>query len=143
MATQCKLQRKEFAQIIQPNTWTLLTFDTIIRNDMSMQKLMKTIAPMYNGDFIWARNISWSAIEVPDDDLRIRQFASRFIRDPSGDRDDTGTDDGVFSPGKNFSTVTWPFRGEMNVPVGVEVWHDHSLPASIYQAQFSATTWDY
>lgn len=143
MATQCKLQRKLTPQLIKPNTWTLLVFDTILRNDRSMQKGMSLIIPPVDGDFIWGRNISWGPFDIPKGDLRVRQTASRFIRDPHGEDDDTGSDDKLDTPGRDFTTGTWVFKGDGGKPIGVEVWHDHTGPVFVTQSQFSATTWDY
>jgi hypothetical protein len=143
VGTQAKLQRKLTPQLIQPQTWTLLTYDTVIRDNRSMVREMSLIQPPYSGDFIWGRNVSWDPIEVPEDDTRVRQFAARFVRDPHGDRDDTGSQDQADTSGKDFHTGLWVFWGKANVPVGVEVWHDHTEPVAVYQAQFSATTWDY
>lgn len=142
MATQCKLYRNT-PQIIQPNTWTLLTYHQAIRNDWDMQQDLAVIVPQADGDFLWARNIRWEAVTIPAGDTRPRQFMSRFIRDPHGVRDDTGAADNLDSPGRDWSTVTWTFWGAADEPVGVEVWHDHHEPAAVGHAQFVATTWDY
>jgi hypothetical protein len=143
MATQTKLQRKNTPQVIPPGEWTLLTYDTVIRNDDSMQQGMCLIVPPYNGDFLWARNVSWDAITLPPFDTRQRQFAARFVRDPFGIHDDTGSTDQTDTAGKDFHTTVWPFYGRAGQAVGVEVWHDHTEAVAVTQAQFSATTWDY
>jgi hypothetical protein len=118
MATQCKLYRDR-PQVIPPGEWTLLTFEKVIQNDRSMAQALSLIVPKRDGDFTWSRNIRWAAITVPDGDARPRQFMSRFVRDPHGERDDTGADDRVATPGRSWQTVTWPFAGEVAVPVGV------------------------
>lgn len=143
MATQCKLYRGETPQLIEPETWTLLTFERTIRDDRRMARNLSLIVPLYDGDFIWARNIRWESLTIPDEDVRPRQFMSRFIRDPHGIRDDTGADDRTATPGRSWQTVTWPFAGNGGQPVGIEVWHDHHVAAAVGHAQFSATTWDY
>jgi hypothetical protein len=143
VATQCKLYRGDTPQPIQPNTWTLLTFERTIRDDCNMQHNQSLIVPPFDGDFLWARNIRWETITVPEGDTRPRQFMARFIRDPHGTRDDTGAEDQLDTPGRDWDTNVWPFWGEANEPVGVEVWHDHHTTAHIGHAQFSATTWDY
>ncbi len=142
MATQCKLYRNT-PQLIQPQTWTLLTFDKAIRNDRYMQRDLSLVMPPFDGDFIWSRNIRWAALVLPEGDVRPRQFMSRFIRDPQDARDDTGAADHLASPGRNWETTTWQFHGEAYEPVGVEVWHDHYEPWAVEHAQFVATTWDY
>ena len=142
MATQCKLYR-DTPQTVPPNTWTLLTFDTALRNDLSMQQDLTLIVPPCDGDFIWGRNIRWESITVPAGDVRVRQFMARFIRDPHGIRDDTGAEDQADTPGRDWDTNMWLFRGNADEPVGVEVWHDHHTDAVVGHAQFSATTWDY
>lgn len=142
MATQCKLYR-DTPQLIPPNTWTLLTFERTIRNDRKMARDLTLIMPPFDGDFIWSRNIRWAAITVPVGDLRQRQFMSRFIRDPHGIRDDTGAADHVATPGRSWETTTWPFAGQANQSVGVEVWHDHHDDWPVEHAQLSGTTWDY
>lgn len=142
MATQCKLYRNT-PQTIQPNTWTLLTFDSAIRNDLSMEQDLSLIVPPTTGDFIWARNIRWESITIPSGDTRQRQFMARFVRDPHGARDDTGAADQVDSPGKDWATTVWLFQGNAGQPVGVEVWHDHHQAAVVGHAQFVGQTWDY
>lgn len=143
MATQCKLYRGQAPQIIPPQEWTLLTFERAIRNDLRLTPDLTLIVPPHDGDYLWSRNVRWEAITVPPGDVRVRQFMSRFIRDPHGERDDTGACDRVDSPGRDWDTVTWPFYGQADQPVGVEVWHDHHEPAAVGHAQFVATTWDY
>lgn len=142
MGTQCKLYRST-PQIIEPNRWTLLTFERAIRNDGNMARSLSLIVPPLDGDYVWARNIRWEAIAVPEGDSRQRQFMSRFIRDPHGIRDDTGAADHVATPGRSWETTSWMFFGDAGEPVGVEVWHDHHEPWAVGHAQFVATTWDY
>lgn len=142
MATVCKLYR-DSPQIIPPNTWTLLTFETALRNDRHMHRAPALIMPPFDGDFIWGRNIRWEPLTIPDGDTRIRQFMARFVRDPLGEPDDTGAEDQIDTPGRDWDTNTWCFYGESGVPVGVQVWHDHHEPAAVGHAQFVATTWDY
>lgn len=143
MATQCKLYRGTKPQIIQPNTWTLVTYETALRNDRSMSRDLSLIVPPESGDFIWARNLRWESIEIPDGDTRQRQFMARFIRDPHGIRDDTGAEDQIDTPGRDWDTNSWFFYGRAGQPVGVEVWHDHHAPAALGHAQFVGMTWDY
>ncbi|MFI8872508.1 hypothetical protein [Streptomyces sp. NPDC055243] len=143
MATVCKLYRGDKPQLIQPEAWTLLTFERVITNDRSMARKLSLIQPPFGGDFIWSRNLRWAAITVPEGDLRPRQFMSRFIREPHGERDDTGAADRLATPGRSWETTTWQFYGEANQPVGVEVWHDHHEPWAVEHAQFVATTCDY
>lgn len=142
MATQCKLYRST-PQLIQPNTWTVLTFDRAIRNDQGMSADLSLITPPQDGDFIWARNVRWEPITVPGGDTRPRQFMDRFIRDPYGVRDDTGADDRMDTPGRDWNTTAWFFYGNAGQPVGVEVWHDHHEPVEVGHAQFVGMTWDY
>lgn len=142
MATVCKLYR-DTPQVIPPNTWTLVTFDTVLRNDYGMAQDLSLIVPPQDGDFIWARNIRWEPITAPSGDTRQRQFMSRFIRDPHTSPDDTGAADGPDTPGRDWQTVTWPFRGQADQPVGVQVWHDHHEDAVLGHAQFAAQTNDY
>jgi hypothetical protein len=143
MATQCKLYRGLAPQLIPPQTWTLLTFEKTIRNDRSMARDRCLIMPPFDGDFIWSRNLRWAALTLPDGDIRQRQFMSRFIRDPRGERDDTGAADHVATPGRSWETTTWQFYGDAYQPIGVEVWHDHTDDWAVEHAQFTATTWDY
>lgn len=143
MATVCKLYRGDKPQLIQPETWTLVTFERVITNDRSMARKLSLIMPPFDGDFLWARNLRWAALTTPDGDLRPRQFMSRFIRDPNGIRDDTGAADHLATPGRSWETSTWPFAGQANQAVGVEVWHDHHEPWQLEHAQFVAMTWDY
>lgn len=143
MATVCKLYRGDKPQLIPPNTWTLLTYERTISNDRSMVRNLSLIMPPFDGHFIWSRNLRWAAITLPDGDVRPRQFMSRFIRDPHGDRDDTGATDHPVTPGRSWETTTWQFAGQANQPVGVEVWHDHHEPWAVEHAQFAAVTWDY
>ncbi len=142
MATQAKLYRN-ISQLIQPLTWTLLTYEKYIRNDRSMCRELSLVMPPFDGDFVWSRNIRWAPITLPAGDTRPRQFMSRFIRDPFGVRDDTGAVDHQATSGRNWETTTWQFHGEAFQPVGVEVWHDHTETWAVEHAQFVATTWDY
>lgn len=142
MATQGKFYRN-IPQLIQPQTWTLLTYEKHLRNDQLMCRDLSVITPAADGDFVWSRNIRWGAITVPEGDVRPRQIMSRFIRDPHGARDDTGAADHLVSPGRNWETTTWQFHGDADEAVGVEVWHDHDLPVAVEHAQFVGTTWDY
>ncbi|MEV7140774.1 hypothetical protein [Streptomyces tauricus] len=143
MATQCKLYRGDRPQVIPAGEWTLLTFEKAIHNDRRMMRELSLIMPPFDGDFVWSRNIRWAAITVPDGDTRPRQFMSRFVRDPHGEHDDTGAADHVATPGRSWETTSWPFAGEVAVPVGVEVWHDHHEPWPVEHAQFVGMTWDY
>ncbi|WP_069883564.1 hypothetical protein [Streptomyces luteocolor] len=143
MASVCKLYRGDKPQLIQPETWTLVIFERVISNDRSMARQLSLIMPPFDGDFTWARNLRWAAIDIPDGDTRPRQFMSRFIRDPYGIRDDTGADDRTATPGRSWQTVTWLFAGQSNQPVGVEVWHDHHEPWPLEHAQFVGSTRDY
>ncbi|WP_369212706.1 hypothetical protein [Streptomyces flavofungini] len=143
MATVCKLYRGDKPQLIQPETWTLITFERVLANDRSMARKLSLIQPPFDGDFIWSRNLRWAALALPEGDLRQRQFMSRFIRDPHGVRDDTGAADHPATPGRSWETVTWPFHGEAGQPVGVEVWHDHDQPWAVEHAQFVGMTCDY
>lgn len=143
MATQVKLYRGLRAQVVEPNTWTLVTYERAIRNDRGMYEPPGLIVPPEDGDYVWGRNLRWESLTIPDGDTRPRQFMSRFIRDPHGVRDDTGAGDGLDTPGRDWQTVMWPFWGAAGVPVGVEVWHDHHEPALLGHAQFVGMTWDY
>lgn len=143
MATVCKLYRGAKPQLIPPQAWTLVTFEEALSNDRNMAVKLTLIRPPVDGAFLWARNLRWAAIEIPDGDLRPRQVMSRFIRDPYGIRDDTGADDRVATPGRSWQTVAWPFKGQAGQPVGVEVWHDHTEPWALEHAQFVGETSDY
>ena len=143
MGTQCKLYSSDRPQVVEPYTWTLVTYEKALRNDEDMFRPPGLIVPPVDADFLWARNIRWETVTIPVGDDRPRQFMSRFIRDPHGVRDDNGATDHLDSPGRDWSTVTWPFWGAADEPVGVEVWHDHHEPAAVGHAQFVATTWDY
>ncbi|MCX5537711.1 hypothetical protein OG785_45810 [Streptomyces sp. NBC_00006] len=143
MATVCKLYRGDKPLMIPPNTWTLVTYESVLNNDRKMARDLSLISPPSDGDFTWFRNLRWAAIDIPDGDLRPRQFMSRFIRDPHGDRDDTGADDRLATPGRSWQTVSWAFAGQANQPVGVEVWHDHHEAWALEHAQFVGTTSDY
>lgn len=143
MATVCKLYRNT-PQIIPPNTWTLLTFDEVLRNDCGMQQDLTLITPPQDGDFIWGRNVRWEALTLPAGDTRPRQFMDRFVRyQPGKTPDDTGAQDGPDTPGRDWDTTLWLFKGYADVPTGVEVWHDHHVDAVVGHAQFVAQTNDY
>lgn len=142
MATECKLYRNT-PLVIPPLEWTLVTYDRAIRNDRKMAVNLETIRPPEDGDFIWLRNLRWNDIEIPEGDDRQRQFMAHFIRDPHGVRDDTGAEDGLDTPGRDWDTTTWSFYGNAGQPVGVEVWHDHHEPVELGHAQFIGITWDY
>jgi hypothetical protein len=140
MATVCKLYRNN-PLVIPPSTWTLLTFETVLRNDCGMAQDLTLIVPPQDGDFIWGRNIRWEALTIPAGDERPRQFMDRFVRLPEDD--DTGAQDGPDTPGRDWDTTLWLFKGYAGLAVGVEVWHDHHTDAVIGHAQFAAQTNDY
>jgi hypothetical protein len=151
MATQCKLFTNT-DQSIPPNTWTVVLFDEVLRNDAAMFKGTAgvlsnrkngLITPPRGADFIWCRFVQWESIEVDEKDVRVRQFMEQFCRDPYGVQDSTASTDGPDTPGKEFNLGSWVFRGDAGEPVGVRVWHDHNEAVKIVHAQFSATTWDF
>lgn len=142
MATLCKLYRNA-PLVVPPSTWTLLTFEKTLRNDRSMARDLSLIVPPEDGDFIWGRNIRWESITLPEGDTRPRQFMARFIRDPHGVRDDTGAEDQTDTPGRDWDTNVWLFKGYEDVPIGVEVWHDHHTDAVVGHCQFVGQTNDY
>lgn len=150
MATQCKLYT-DTPQVIQPQTWTTVRYDEVLRNDRGMYQGTGDVAdpesaliqPPEDGDFIWSRFLHWDSITLPLGDTRPRQFIERFVRDPYTAPDSTGSSDGPDTPGKEFQLGTWLFRGHTGQPVAVEVWHDHHLPVAVTHAQFVAMTWDY
>lgn len=145
MATKCKLYRGEMPQMIPPNTWTLVTYERALSDDLGMAAgtPLSLIVPECDGYFVWARNLRWASITVPAGDERDRQFMSRFVRDPLNAPDDTGAADKADTPGKDWQTVTWLFDGNAGEPVGVQVWHDHTEPVALEHAQFAGVTWDY
>jgi len=143
VASVCKLYRGDKPQMIEPNTWTLVTYEKAISDDRKMLRNLSLIQPPFDGHFLWARNLRWAAITLPEGDTRQRQFMSRFIRDPHGIRDDTGADDRIATPGRSWQTTSWFFYGEAGQPVAVEVWHDHTEPWPLEHAQFVGMTWDY
>lgn len=150
MSTQCKLYTNT-AQLIEPNVWTTIRFDEVLRNDHSMYQgsldvtdpASALIQPDKNGDFIWSRLIKWAPITIPAGDVRPRQFTERFVRDPYTNPDNTGQSDGGDTVGQDIRLGTWPFYGRAGQPVAVEVQHNHHEPVEIIHAQFAALTWDY
>ena len=150
MATQCKLYT-DTAQLIEPNVWTTIKFDEVLRNNHSMYQgsldvtdpKSALIQPDKSGDFIWSRLIKWDTITIPSGDVRPRQFTERFVRDPYTSPDNTGQSDGCNTVGQDIRLGTWQFRGNAGQPVAVEVQHNHHVPVAIVHAQFVATTWDY
>ncbi|MEI5100285.1 hypothetical protein RB200_19380 [Streptomyces sp. PmtG] len=150
MATQCKLYTNT-AQLIEPETWTTVRYDVVLRDDARMSRgdgelrdpSSALIVPSRSGDFIWYRFVHWDAIEQPEGDVRQRQFMERFVRDPYGGRDSTGSADGDDTAGREFHLGGWAFYGRAGQPVAVEVWHDHHEPVAVVHAQFVGMTWDY
>lgn len=142
MATLCKLYRNT-PFVVPPEEWTLLKFAEALRNDRSMARDLSLIVPPENGDFIWGRNVRWESLTIPEGDERQRQFMARFVRDPHGVRDDTGAEDQADTPGRDWDTNVWLFKGYEGVPIGVEVWHDHHTDAVVGHAQFVGQTNDY
>lgn len=150
MGTQCKLYTNT-AQLIEPQTWTTVRYDEVLRDDRDMYQGTGDVAdpesaliqPGEDGDFIWFRTVKWAGITVPTGDTRTRQFMAQFCRDPYTAPDDTGSADGVDTPGQEFHLGGWAFRGHAGQPVAVRVWHDHTSPVAVVHAQFVATTWDY
>jgi hypothetical protein len=150
MATQCKLYTN-VRQSVPPNTWYRILFDVTLRDDGGMYQGDYTadspdsalIQPVHDGDYIWAREVKFDPIVLPDGDTRQRQFNVRFVRDPYTNPDNTGEADGNDTPGQDIRLGTWLFRGRAGQPVAVEVRHDHTSPVDVIHAQFSATTWDF
>jgi hypothetical protein len=150
LATQCKLYTNT-PQLIQPQTWTTVRYDDVLRDDDHMfpgtgkvtDRNSALITPRHDGDFIWFRFLHWDTIAVPESDARQRQFIERFVRDPYSSPDSTGSSDGNDTPGKEFRLGSWAFAGRVGQPVAVEVWHDHDQPVAITHAQFIGMTWDY
>ncbi|MEU9470410.1 hypothetical protein AB0D78_28100 [Streptomyces avermitilis] len=150
MATQCKLYTNT-PQLIQPQTWTTVRYDEVLRDDAGMfraalkvtDRNAALITPKRDGDFIWFRFLHWDDITVPDGDTRPRQFIERFVRDPYTEPDSTGSADTGDTPGKEYRLGSWAFAGHAGQPVAVQVWHDHDQPVAIVHAQFVGMTWDY
>lgn len=150
MATQCKLYT-DTRQMVPPQTWTTVRYDRVIRNDLGMFRgnarvtdpKSALIVPPQDGDFIWYRFLHWDAVVVPEGDVRERQFMERFVRDPYGAADSTGSSDGDDTAGREFRLGGWPFAGQAGEPVAVEVWHDHHEEVAVVHAQFVGMTWDY
>ncbi|MGW5173101.1 hypothetical protein ACWERY_01885 [Streptomyces sp. NPDC004082] len=150
MATQCKLYTNT-PQLIQPQTWTTIRYDEVLRDDADLfrgtakvsDKYSALITPRRDGDFIWFRFLHWDTITVLEGDDRERQFLERFVRDPYTAPDSTGSSDGDDTAGKEYRLGSWAFYGRAGQPVAVEVWHDHDQPVAITHAQFIGMTWDY
>ncbi len=150
MATQCKLLTN-VSQLIEPQTWTTVRFDQVIRNDGGMYQGTGDVAdpesalimPPHDGDFLWYRFVHWASITVPEGDARERQFLAQFCRDPYTSPDSTGSTDDDHTAGKQFHLASWAFYGRDDQPVAVRVWHDHDQPVDVTHAQFVAMTWDY
>lgn len=144
LASQCKLYRGLSGLSIPPNAWTFLTFEKVLHDDLGMQRDLSLIVPPSDGYFIWSRNVRWESLTIPEGDNRPRQFMTRFARVlPDGSVDDTGADDAADTPGRDWDTVTWQFYGDSEKPVGVQVWHDHHVPAVVGHAQFVGTSLNY
>lgn len=150
MATMCKLLT-DTAQTIQPQTWTPIRFDQVLKDTGTMYQGDGTVTdpdsalilPDQDGDFIWFRFLHWDSITLPSGDERERQFLSQFCRDPYTSPDSTGSTDGDDTAGKEFHLASWSFRGRDDQPVAVRVWHDHHEPVDVTHAQFAAMTWDF
>lgn len=146
MATMCKLYT-DTAQTIQPQTWTTVKFDQVLRNDDGMYQgtgdvadpESALIAPAQDGDFIWFRKVHWASVGATAG----VQFIERFVRDPYTSADSTGGDDSNDTAGAEFNVGAWSFKGRAGQPVAVEVWHNHEDPVDVTHAQFIAQTWDY
>lgn len=150
MATQCKLYTNT-RQLIEPDTWTTVRFDVVLRNDRGMYRGTRDVAdrnsaliqPDRDGDFLWFRLVKWDNITIPEGDTRLRDFHERFVRDPYASPDNTGEADGPDTVGQDIRLGGWAFHGNAGQPVAVEVRHNHDQPVAIIHAQFVAMTWDY
>jgi hypothetical protein len=63
------------------------------------------------------------------------QIITRFVRDPDGEDDSTGTDDRVTTRGKDFISRVWLFVPIPGKPVGIQIWHDHPGTLTVEYAQ--------
>jgi hypothetical protein len=133
-------------QTIQPNTWTLLRYDDVLRNDANMFRGngladpdSALIHPDEHAYYLWARFVHWAAISGDPDELAGVQFLEQFARDPyASSPDTTGTTDARGTAGKEFNLATWPFVGDPGTPVGVRVMHNHTAPVNVILAEFKA-----
>jgi len=73
-------------------------------------------------------------IRVPSG-IDATQMITRFIRDPDGAADHTGSDDRLPTPGKDFIRGVWFFKAEPDMDIGVQFWHDSSGPVTIEYVQ--------
>lgn len=144
MTIACSL-KVEAPQTIQPNVWTPLRFDQILRNDLSMFRgagladpQSALIYPPVEDYYLWAAMVHWDTVAGADD----LQFLEQFCRDPySSSPDTTGTNDSPDTAGLEYNTTTWPFVGVPGVPVAVRVKHHHYAPVRVILAEFKAITW--
>ena len=67
------------------------------------------------------------------------QLITRFIRDPDGAADSTGTEDRVATPGKDYLSRMWYFTPIAGKPVGVQLWHDNSKSLTVEYVQLKHT----
>ncbi len=76
----------------------------------------------------------WEAyMRIADSDAT--QFLTRFMRDPWGVKDHTGSSNPTATPGKDFINTMWFFQTRGVRLVGIQLWHDATGDLTVEYAQ--------
>lgn len=99
--------------------------------------------PDARSGLIWPSHDGWgvlSAMVIWKEDDRPVEYRARFVRDPLGHADSTGTTDSAPSGGKQHRTYMWQFFVKKGVPVGLKITArgagDTRIPVPILLAEF-------
>lgn len=108
-------------QVINPKTWTLLHFGA---NGELINPTVNGLAHL--GTYFNVSNTGGA-----------KTIQVRYIRDPKGAADFTGSTSFSFTAGHIFSHM-WAVIAKKGTPLGVQVWHDGPKPLTISTREFKA-----
>lgn len=132
------------SQLIQPNTYTALRFDTesadgdnlhASKNLASQNSAL--IIPKSTGVGLLAAEVFWENATTNGMETIPTQYLYRFTRDPfTEDIDSTCTHDRAPTPGAQFEAFTWPITVRIGQPLAVMVGHNGSAALNVTLGEF-------
>lgn len=125
-------------QLIPPDTWTAIRFDTEstdifgmhVTNDLASPD-SALIIPGITAVGMVSAMVQWASSDAT-------QYLHRFTRDPYNPDliDSTCTNDRVPTAGRDFHTFSWPMTVRCGQPLALMVSHNASGPATADLAEF-------